>query len=174
MEQITEPRKSLRRASSNARSAPPGAKSNAGRLEALIDSLLLRWPNHRKDAAQLVAYHDDLHDLVAECGFERVTSAVRASFTRNSFLPEPSELRELMPSQDRYDQPQWHDEQCEDCHGSGWKLVQVASPFYAGKTETRAVRCPCKPQKKPVAGSRPSFANDQRPKTKCRLEESSA
>jgi len=144
MQQAAEPRKSPRKAKCDMRSARHEVKSDAGRLEALIDSLLLRWPNHRKDAAQLVAYHDDLSDLVAECGFDRVTAAVRASFTRNNFLPEPSELRELLPA-NRYDQPQWHDEACPDCHGSGWKLVQVASTFYAGKTETRATRCLCKP-----------------------------
>jgi hypothetical protein len=132
------------------------------RLDALIDSLLLRWPNHRKDPAQLVAYHDDISDLVAECGFERLTAAVRASFTRNSFLPEPSELRELLPSPNEYGQPQWHDEACPDCHGSGWKLVQVASTFYAGKTETRAARCPCKPatQKKRSAASAAPCPNE--------------
>jgi hypothetical protein len=113
-------------------------------LEALIEIVLKRWPNHRKDDWQLVLYYDALSDLVDECGFMRVKAAVRASFTRCNFLPEPPELRELLPSVSEVCiQPpeKARDPNCSDCGGNGWKLVKVLD---RGQLQNRATRCTCK------------------------------
>jgi hypothetical protein len=108
--------------------------------------MLKRWPNHRKDDWQLAIYYDALHDLEDECGFVRVKAAVRASFTRCNFFPEPPELRDLLPPvpdvQIVPPPEKVHDPRCPDCSGSGWKPVQVVN---RGQLENRFTRCKCKP-----------------------------
>jgi len=106
--------------------------------------VLKRWPNHRKDDYQLALYYDTLSDLVDECGFVRLKAAVRDSFTRCNFLPEPPELRELLPSVPdvQIQSPEnAHDPNCPHCGGSGWKPVKVLE---RGQPQNRATRCKCK------------------------------
>ena len=123
-------------------------------LEALIEIVLKRWPNHRKDDWQLVLYYDALSDLVDECGFVRLKAAVRTSFTRCNFLPEPPELRELLPAIPDCVKPKLlePDPNCRDCGGSGWK--NVLGP------DRRVTRCHCKA---PTAVTKPTFTPDIRP-----------
>jgi len=120
--------------------------------------MLRRWPNHRKDDWQLAIYYDGLGDLVKERGFECLKAAVRASFTRCNFLPEPPELRELLPSISNVsilEPEQVHDPRCQDCGGSGWKPVKVLN---RGQLENRVTRCTCKvpatrqPEPEPTPG----------------------
>lgn len=134
----------------NAYSASVGSSTRArtfediDSLEALIEIVLRRWPNHRKDDWQLALYYDALSDLVDECGFVRVKAAVRASFTRCNFFPQPPELRELLPSvPDVCIQPpeKVRDPNCPDCGGNGWKMVKVLD---RGQLQNRATRCACK------------------------------
>jgi hypothetical protein len=124
-------------------------------LEGLIEIMLRRWPNHRKDDWQLAIYYDGLNDLAKERGFECLKSAVRASFTRCNFLPEPPELRELMPEVGYVQPLKLHDPNCRDCRGEGWKPVPV--PMIDGKTgrlDRRFMPCDCKapsmPQPEPT------------------------
>jgi hypothetical protein len=113
-------------------------------LEDLIEIVLKRWPNHRKDDWQLAIYYDALSDLVGECGLVRLKVAVRASLTRCDFFPEPSELRKLLPSipDVQIQSPEKvHDPGCPDCGGNGWKVVKMLE---RGQLQNRATRCKCK------------------------------
>jgi mono/diheme cytochrome c family protein len=139
-------------------------------LDALVRQLLSHWPNHKKDDAQLLAYYDDLEDLVAECGIRRVVAAVRASNTRCRFLPEPCELRALLPSAEQYGQ-QCNDPNCSDCHGNGLKMVEVPSDqrhlaLYPRETTMKvAKRCDCRPaapaHKEPTSAKAAPFIEAQ-------------
>lgn len=115
--------------------------SDARRLNDLIDATLLRRPNHGKDDAQLVAYHDDLEELVRECGLERVSAAMRAAWTRIAFLPEPAEIRELLPPVREYESVSPHDPDCRECRGTGWKYAELVP----GEKTRRVTRCTCRP-----------------------------
>lgn len=120
---------------SNGQNVSPAARE-------LVESLLLRWSNHKKDSAQVVMYRNDVAALIAECGLNRVQGAAEMARTHCNFLPEPAELRELLPSSDiniRY-----HDQNCPDCHGTGWKLIDVIDAG-TGRADKGAVRCACVP-----------------------------
>jgi hypothetical protein len=108
----------------------------------LVESLLLRWSNHKKDPAQAVMYRDDVAALIAECGLSRVQAAAEKARTNCNFLPEPAELRELLPSSDI--NTRYHDQNCSACHGNGWKLIDVIDSV-SGRADKRAVRCTCVP-----------------------------
>jgi hypothetical protein len=107
-------------------------------LEALIEVALRRWPNHRKDDWQLDLYCGALSDLVDECGLVRLKAAFRAASTRCHFLPEPPELRELLPPIPEHAKLKLaeHDPNCRNCDGSGWKNVLCP--------DRRVTRCHCK------------------------------
>jgi hypothetical protein len=121
---------------SNGQNVSPAARE-------LVESLLLRWSNHKKDPAQVVMYRDDIAALIAECGLTRVQAAAEKARTNCNFLPEPAELRELLPSSNINNQ--WHDRDCPDCRGSGWKLIDEIDSR-PGRAEKRAVRCACVPR----------------------------
>ncbi|MGA3105297.1 MAG: hypothetical protein ABSD53_12515 [Terriglobales bacterium] len=107
---------------------------NASRAaEEMAERLLKRWPNHKKDTDQVVMYRDDIRALIAECGEGRVRAAEESAHTHCNFLPEPAELRELLPSPNFNNQ--FHDPSCRDCSGSGWKMID----------DKYAVRCACVP-----------------------------
>jgi hypothetical protein len=120
---------------SNGQNVSPAARE-------LVESLLLRWSNHKKDAAQIVMYRNDVAALIAECGLSRVQAAAEKARTHCNFLPEPAELRELLPSSNI--NARYHDQNCSACHGSGWKLIDVIDSG-TGRAEKRAVRCACVP-----------------------------
>jgi len=127
----------------NGRSAP----SNDARR--LVERMLLRWPNHRKDAAQLEMHARGVDKLIEERGVSCVEAAVEAAFTRCHYFAEPDELRDLLPSADQF--AQHRDPNCCECLGSGVKTVEVtADPrhleLYPGeKTMRVARRCHCEP-----------------------------
>jgi hypothetical protein len=112
----------------------------------LVQELTQRWPNHKKDSSQLRLYVEDISELVQECGLDRVHSAVKMARLRCSFLPEPAELYELLPSptiQERpQERPQLRNPHCHECSGSGWKVVTVVD---AGSSRANRVahRCNC-------------------------------
>jgi len=115
----------------------------------IFRDLIQRWPNNKKDAAQLILYVEDIAALVEECGLKRVLAAVKAARTNCNFIPEPGELRKLLPSQEVYGQPpQWHDPNCRDCGGSGWKPVLIVE-ISTGRPERQVTRCACKPPARP-------------------------
>jgi hypothetical protein len=113
----------------------------------LVQELTRRWPNHKKDASQLRLYVEDIDALVQECGFDRVHSAVSKARIRCSFLPEPAELYELLPSPTIRNRPQLRDPQCPDCSGSGWKIVAVVDAA-SNRANKIATRCNC--QARPI------------------------
>jgi|GEM_PF-6619127 len=127
----------------------------------LVEILLQRWPNHTKDHAQLCMYNDEITEMVEECGEGRMQATVKAARTRCHFLPEPAELRDLLPAPELF--PQYHDPDCRECLGSGWKMVDVpADPrrleLYPGEATVRlAQRCHCAP---PVPAARKNPTND--------------
>jgi hypothetical protein len=131
--------------SSNGQRASRQSASRAA--DEMVERLEKRWPNHKKvDADQLVMYHDDIAQLIAECGEPRVRAAEEKARTHCNFLPEPAELRELLPAPEQF--PLWRDPECPQCHGSGWFELEVPSPqryrsFYP--TIRVAQRCYCEP-----------------------------
>lgn len=114
-----------------------------GKFDALMKTIFTRWPNHNKDDVRVDMYVEDVSDLVEECGFERVLSAAGAAHTRNRFLPEPPELRDLLPEPEPDPYPG-----CRKCNDSGWDLVHVPSRVNPGKMELEARRCACIPTTK--------------------------
>jgi hypothetical protein len=131
---------------------------NASRAAAreLVERLTLRWPNNKKDAAQIVMYREDIGALVEECGLSRVQAAVEAARTRCSFLPEPAELRDLMPSPEKISsQPQRHDPNCHHCGGNGWKMI-LTIDNRRGRAERAVIRCACKAPATPKPAPRPN------------------
>jgi hypothetical protein len=114
-----------------------GHGPNAAATRKLIDRILDRWPNHKKNAAQLRDYDADVRTLVERFGLDRVQAAVQEARIRKSFLPEPAELFELISPVPECAKPKppEHDPNCHDCSGSGWK--DVAGPVH------RVTRCHC-------------------------------
>lgn len=112
-------------------------------VKELVEWMTARWSNHKKDAAQIIMYRDDIAALAGECGLERVRVAVGKARTWCNFLPEPAELRELLPPVPEYIPPAWslHDPHCPDCSGSGWKMLTVID---RGQSDRRATRCACR------------------------------
>jgi hypothetical protein len=114
----------------------------------LVQELTRRWPNHKKDASQLRLYVEDISELVQECGVNRVHSAVSKARIRCSFLPEPAELYELLPSPTIQDRSQLRDPHCPDCSGSGWKMIAVLD---AGSNRANKIATRCNCRARPVA-----------------------
>jgi hypothetical protein len=110
----------------------------------LVKELISRWPNHKKDAAQLRFYVEDIGAMVEEFGLRRMRAAVTAARGRCNFLPEPGELFKLLPAPEIHSGQPFHDPDCPDCSGSGWRMVAVIDAG-SGRAERRATRCDCKP-----------------------------
>jgi hypothetical protein len=131
-----------------------GTGPNAAATRKLIDRILDRWPNHKKTPAQLREYSADIRTLVERYGLERVRKAAEEARIRKSFLPEPAELFELMPSVPECAKPKppEPDPNCRDCGGSGWK--DFPGP------DRRVTRCHCKA---PAMAPKPTFVPDLEP-----------
>lgn len=119
----------------------------------LVEELTRRWPNHKKDGAQLGLYTEDIGAMVEEFGLSRMRAAVAtARRGRCDFLPEPGELFKLLPAPEIHNAQPLRDPNCPDCSGSGWKMVPSS-----GRSDKRAARCNCQASRTaPVAATRPT------------------
>jgi hypothetical protein len=126
------------------------SKVSSPAVAELIKELTDRWPRPKKDAAQLKFYVEDIGAMVEEFGLSRMQAALAtARRGRLNFLPEPAELRDLLPSADPF--AQHRDPDCRECLGSGWKTEEVpADPRHrklhpAAETMRVSERCHCEP-----------------------------
>jgi hypothetical protein len=109
-------------------------------LQVALDATILRRKMQAKqfDQEELAVWRDDFRMLAEECGTDRVIVALRQSWTRVPYLPNAAQIRELLPEPDPLaDSNVKHcDQECTQCHGSGWTLRDLG--------ETRvAERCDC-------------------------------
>jgi len=126
-------------------------------VKKLIERMLARWPNHKKNPAQLTEYKADIGALVERRGLDAIQKAVQEARLCKSFLPEPAELFELLPAVPDPAKPNLGpDPDCSACSGSGWKVIELPDPVHQGQTERRARRCPCKASVAPKAVPAPS------------------
>ena len=110
----------------------------------LVSWLVEQWPT-KKDEWEFEIWVRKINVLVRQCGLGPVWRAAEQALISKPFLPEAPELYELLPAPDALPR-QWHDEDCPDCHGTGWKPVPEIDSR-SGRVENPYQRCPCKPSR---------------------------
>lgn len=119
----------------------------------LVQELIGRWPNHKKNAAQLRLYTEDIAAMVEEFGLSRMRAAVAtARRGRCDFLPEPGELFKLLPAPEIHSAQALRDPNCPHCSGSGWKMVTIIDAS-SGRSDKRATRCNCEASRTAAAAA---------------------